>query len=137
MKLTAQDYRSTLEVTYEFDTAYGNYKDHYFETHCRAKIAELEKPEPQLPMYRCIKLPAINSVGFKLGELYVYSMRGCDFSYSELPLHFELVVPEPEKITWQQISDLIENFKHNNYLPHKVYIADLVRILERIKTDHL
>ena len=45
--------------------------------------------------------------------------------------------PKPKKITWQQISDLIENFKHNNYLPHKVYIADLVRILERIKTDHL
>ncbi|QMV49828.1 MAG: hypothetical protein [Cryophage ML09] len=44
--------------------------------------------------------------------------------------------PEPEKITWQEVVTLIKNYKSKTSLPQRFYI-ELIKILERIKTDHL
>ena len=44
--------------------------------------------------------------------------------------------PEPEKITWLEVVTLIKNYKRKTSLPQRFYI-ELIKILERIKTDHL
>lgn len=89
------------------------------------RIKELEKPETK--MYKCIMEPTHNSEGFKLGEFYI-NTSWCGIGLSDLPFHFELVQPETEKITWDEAINLIEDVTHK---------ADLVRIIDRIKKDHL
>ena len=133
MKLTAQDYRNALKVWPEWDKFYMDYPS--FDAYCKAKIKELQKP--QLPMYRCIKLPHANGM-FKIGNLYTENYCIVGFSLSELPFHFKLVdpEPEPEKITWDEVVTLIENYKRKTSLPQRFYI-ELIKILRRIKTDHL
>ena len=137
MKLAAQDYRSALDAFYEWDNDHGNCKSYFFESYCKDKIKELEKPEN--PQYKCIKEPIMYNNGtFELGKIYNNYWRCCGFSLLDLPNHFELVVPEPEpaKITWEEVGNLIESFKRQTFLPQGFYI-ELKKILNRIKTDHL
>ena len=128
MKLTAQDYRNALKVWPEWDKFYMDYPS--FESYCQAKIIELEKP--QLPVYRCIRLPPRNNVNFKLGELYGIGWYCCGFSLPDLPFHFELVVPEPEKITMLDISNMLEIGFANHSIGREG-----IKIIDRIKKDHL
>jgi len=54
----------------------------------------------------------------------------------EIIAELEKPEPEPEKITWQEVVTLIKNYKRKTSLPQRFYI-ELIKILERIKTDHL
>jgi len=134
MKLTKQDYQSALEI-YNVSSGLKNIEIS-FPKYIKAKLSEVEQPETL--MYRCIKVPYIKDGFFKLGELYDNSGLPKSCNLSDLPNHFELVEPEPEpeKITWEEVITLIENYKRKTSLPQRFYI-ELIKILERIQTDHL
>ena len=54
----------------------------------------------------------------------------------EIIAELEKPEPDPEKITWLEVVTLIKNYKRKTSLPQRFYI-ELIKILERIKTDHL
>ena len=138
MKLTEQDYQSALKIwlSYFFKTD----NELTFPGYIEVKLDELEEQKLKTPLYRWIQVPFIKDGFFKLGELYDNSGLPKSCNLSDLPNHFELVEPEPEpepeKITWDEVVTLIENYKRKTHLPQAFYI-ELIKILERIKTDHL
>ena len=134
IKLTLQDYKNAINLwnEWQYATIVKSFPKYIEEI-----IDELEKPETL--MYRCIKLPhAINGMFEILGQLYPENYCIAGFNLADLPNHFELVEPEsePEKITWDEVVTLIENYKRKTSLPQRFYI-ELIKILRRIKTDHL
>ena len=135
IKLTLQDYKNAINLwnEWQYATIVKSFPKYMEEI-----IDELEQPE--IPHYRCIKLPPINYGIFKLGKLYRIP-SWCGISLSDLPFHFELVEPEPEpeseKITWQQISDLIENFKRKEFFLSQDFYIEILKTICQIKIDHL
>ena len=135
IKLTLQDYKNAINLwnEWQYATIVKSFPKYIEEI-----IDELEKPETL--MYRCIKLPhAINGMFEILGQLYPENYCIAGFNLADLPNHFELVEPEPEpeKITWQEVEMLINNTVISNYLPPDSIYSDLIKLLNRIKTDHL
>ena len=124
-KLITQDYQNALEIWSGYrkdDTELSFIK--YIEEKI-VKIKHLKRP-----MYKCIKLPHANSI-FEIGNLYSESYCIVGFTLSELPFHFELVVPklEPEKFTWKEMVEILGHTTCYDY--------DSLALIDRIKTDHL
>ena len=136
MKLTKQDYQNALIIwsSYCFKTD----NELTFPGYIEVKLDEFENPEEK--MYKCIQLPPANNIFHKIGSLYSEHYNFLGFPLSDLPKYFELVepapAPAPEKITWEEVVTLIESFKRKTFLPQAFYI-ELIKILDRIKTDHL
>ena len=128
MELTKQDYQSALEIwsSYCFKTD----NELTFPGYIEVKLDELEEQKPQFPQYRCIQLPPANNGMFEIGILYSEKYYFLGFNLSDLPKHFELIVPEPkpEKITWEEVRNLIYR---------EINTPRGIEILKRIKTDHL
>ena len=135
MELTKQDYQSALEIYNDWSIDYHIKLS--FPEYMEEKIDELEEQKLKTPMYKCIQVPQNTTRDFTLGKLYINSWF-IGFYLSDLPFHFELIEPEPEpeKITWQEVVTLIEGFKRTTFLPQGFYM-ELMKIINRIKTDHL
>ena len=127
MKLTKKDYQSALKIWLSYCFKTDN--ELTFPGYLEVKLDGFEEQKLKTPMYRCIKLPHANGM-FKIGNLYTENYCIVCFSLSELPFHFELVEPEPEpeKITWEEVRNLIYR---------EINTPRGIEILKRIKTDHL
>ena len=125
IKLTLQDYKNAINLwnEWQYATIVKSFPKYIEEI-----IDELEQPEKL--MYKCIKLPPANNGCIKIGNLYSNSYWYAGLCLSDLPKHFELVVPEPkpEKITWEEVRNLIYR---------EINTPRGIEILKRIKTDHL
>lgn len=124
-ELTEQDYQSALKIWLSYCFKTDN--ELTFPGYIEVKLDELEEPEEK--MYKCIQLPQNTTRDFILGKLYINSWF-IGFYLSDLPNHFELIVPEPkpEKITWEEVRNLIYR---------EINTPRGIEILKRIKTDHL
>jgi len=127
MKLTKEDYQNALII-------WSSYRDdelftYSFLKYIEVKLDELEKLEEK--MYKCIQLPPANNGNFKIGSLYSEHYNFLGFHLSDLPKHFELVVPEPEpeKITLEEAVKILHRTNS--------YDCDPLDLLNRLKTDHL
>ena len=134
IKLTLQDYKNAINLWNEWQYA-TIVKS--FPKYMEEKIDELEQPE--IPMYRCIKLPPANNGMFKIGNLYADTYWGAGLCLSDLPNHFELNEPEtkPEKITWNEVVALIEKFKRKEFFLSQDFYIEILKTICQIKTDHL
>ena len=133
IKLTLQDYKNAINLwnEWQYATIVKSFPKYMEEI-----IDKLENTEEKT--YRCIQLPPNDRKIFEIGKLYANCYWCAGFPLSDLPNHFELVVPEPkpEKITWQEVVTVTKSFIRKTYLPQAFYI-ELIKILDRIKTDHL